>query len=424
MSHRPIHLVTLAALALLVLGACKPGPGGASDGGSNGGDDGGTLDGGTDGGADGGTVVEVAPTIVRPPGTVQTHSGGTAVLFVVATGGNLTYEWQSLESGTTIKSGPEPFLVRPGHSDADDGDCYRVRVSNSKGSVTTEDACKEVDVLTYDFNADDGPVEADGDLAAAYGNSVLALIGNLVPGVVGLTIPGTVFPFGTTLTKQQSCGYAGGFLGATLDGVPVTTDTALPLGEHQLSFAWEECRDSPDETIGRDGALLVTYDFPQTLGVGTFTVAMSGFIGPSRPFDGAYRMNGVVTVTTTRSMVGADTVDDIDLVPRDDLSIWAFGGLFRKSSPATPKLTVKRTVGPSGFASMTSQTRIGDFPMATYDVQGLAATTFNGDTGTLMTSFPAAGSGQVKVSAQATGSPSSVLMGELTFNGGQLQPVP
>ncbi|MGE0547997.1 MAG: hypothetical protein AB7O24_28730 [Kofleriaceae bacterium] len=402
------RLVALASIAFVTLPACKSGGGDSTDA---------ALD--HDGAMPDGPSTPAAPVIVRAPRLVRTHDGGTAVFFVIATGTNLNYEWRSLELGTVIKSGPEPFLERSDQDHAtDDGDCYRVTVSNALGSVSSDEACKSVGELSYDFNADGGTVEPDSSVASGYGNSLLAVIGNVLPGVVGLSLPGMVFPFATTLGPGEMCGYSGSFLGTIVDGVPVTTSSPPPLGQHQLAFAWEDCRDSSDEPITVHGSVLVTYNFPTTLGVGSYTVYLSGFSGPVKPLDVGYTMNGIVDITSTRMTVGADTVDDIELIPADDLSIApSSGAVFRKKTTIEHKILIERTVGPSGPASTTVETRIQDFPMAMYDIGGLAATVHNASNDPVVTMFPGAGSGPLHVHA-TEGSSSSVLMGELVFNGG------
>ncbi|MGE0870529.1 MAG: hypothetical protein AB7P03_18335 [Kofleriaceae bacterium] len=400
-------LVSIAPIALV---ACKSGGGDTSIDASDGDPDGAMPD---------GPSAPLAPTIVRAPRTVLTHSGGTAVFFVVATGSDLNYEWQSIELGTVIKSGPEPFLERPNQDTADDGDCYRVTVSNSLGSVSSEDACKSVEALSYDFNADRGTVEPEGDVALGYGNGLLAVLGNVFTGVVGLPFPGEVFPFATTYSTPGGCGYAGQYLGTIIDGVPVTTAMQLPLGKHQVAYAWEGCRESPDQPLPVHGSVLVTYDFPTTLGIGSYTIYLSGFQGRVKPADVQFTVNGILDFTASRATAGEDTVDDIEIIAREDLTIATSNALvYRKDTSVDHKILLERTIGPSGSASTTIETRIGDFPMKMYDVGGSAAIVNNSSTLPLETMFPGAGSGPLHVYAKGDGASSSVLMAELTFNGG------
>ncbi|HEU4852048.1 MAG TPA: immunoglobulin domain-containing protein [Telluria sp.] len=90
--------------------------------------------------------VAVAPTITRQPVDATTYEGFTASFSVEASGtAPLTYQWR--RNGVDIAGATSPNYVTPVLSQANGGDRYQVVVSNSAGSVTSNEA--RVTVLAY-----------------------------------------------------------------------------------------------------------------------------------------------------------------------------------------------------------------------------------------------------------------------------------
>jgi hypothetical protein len=317
-------------------------------------------------------VVVLAPNITRQPVAVTTHHDGSALMFVVATGSSLNYEWKSLEFGTIVKSGPEPFILRTSQSSvADDGDCYEVTVSNTADSVTSNQVCKSVGAVSYNFNADGGDIEPDGGLALAYGNALLAIVRNTV-GTGPFAAHGSVRP---PLGPAGGCGYSGSFLGATLDGVAVTSNTAWPVGEHNVSLAWNQCYSSPDAIVPAHGSLLANYNFPSVFGIGTYTVHMSGLVVSDTPMGAHYVLNGTIVITSNRTTNGlGQTVDEFEIVLQDDFTISnAVLGVFKRGAGTQNSLTAQLTLGVSLQTVSEASVDFSQLSMAPYDVDGLAA---------------------------------------------------
>jgi hypothetical protein len=306
----------------------------------------------------------LAPVIVRQPKAAQVQDHGSVLFFVVATGTNLNYEWRTT-GGTVVKSGPEPFFLRDGLSYAtDDDDCWNVTISNAGGSVVSNDACVSISEVEYDFNEDGGSFEADGDLAEAFGNSLLRVI---VASIGTLTGPR---PFGLTflhspLGPGEACGYAGDRLNPTLDGAEVITQTPLPPGQHTVSLTWNECRQTSDDTLGTNGAVLMTYDFPTEIGVGTYTLHFSGY----------QRMNGSVEITVQRSIdANGRQIDDIRLVPQLDFTIDGLVEL-RQTSLGADRIDIVRRLDSSGPIPVVDRTSVdfNDIDFGFYDSEGMVA---------------------------------------------------
>jgi hypothetical protein len=306
----------------------------------------------------------LAPVIVRQPKGAQVQDHGSVLFFVVAVGTDLNYEWRSA-GGTVVKSGPEPFYLRDGlNVGTDDDDCWSVAVSNAGGSVVSNDACVSLSEVEYNFNEDGGSFEADGDLAQAFGNSLLSVI---VASIGNLTGPR---PFGLTflhspLLPGGACGYAGDSLNPTLDGAEVTAQTPLPPGQHTVSLTWNECRRSPDDTLGTNGAVLMTYDFPTEIGVGTYTLHFSGY----------QRMNGSVEITVQRSIDANNRqIDDIRLVPQRDFTIDGLVEL-RQASLGSDRIDIVRRLDASGPIPVVDRTSVdfNDIDFAFYDSEGIVA---------------------------------------------------
>ena len=102
----------------------------------------------------------VAPTITTQPANQTVTAGQTATFSVVASGtAPLTYQWQ--KNGSAISGATATSYTTPVTTTADSGELFRVVVSNSAGSVTSNSATltvspgtgnSTVDVITYHYD--------------------------------------------------------------------------------------------------------------------------------------------------------------------------------------------------------------------------------------------------------------------------------
>ena len=102
----------------------------------------------------------VAPTITTQPANQTVTAGQTATFSVVASGtAPLTYQWQ--KNGSAISGATATSYTTPVTTTADSGELFRVVVSNSVGSVTSNSATLTVspgtgnsivDVITYHYD--------------------------------------------------------------------------------------------------------------------------------------------------------------------------------------------------------------------------------------------------------------------------------
>src|SRR2546430_11800661 len=81
----------------------------------------------------------VAPSITTQPMNQTVTAGQTATFMVVATGtAPLSYQWQ--KNGTAISGATSASYTTPATTSADNGALFRVMISNSVGSVTSNTA--------------------------------------------------------------------------------------------------------------------------------------------------------------------------------------------------------------------------------------------------------------------------------------------
>jgi len=102
----------------------------------------------------------VAPYITTPPANQTVTAGQTATFSVAATGTPpLTYRWQ--KNGADITGATSSSYSTPVTTAADDGEMFRVMVSNAAGNVTSNSAMltvnagtanSSVDVITYHYD--------------------------------------------------------------------------------------------------------------------------------------------------------------------------------------------------------------------------------------------------------------------------------
>jgi hypothetical protein len=79
-----------------------------------------------------------APVITTQPANQSVNTGATATFTVVATGTNLTYQWQ--KNGTNVGGATGSSYTTPATVAGDDGAAFRVVVTNLGGSVTSNAA--------------------------------------------------------------------------------------------------------------------------------------------------------------------------------------------------------------------------------------------------------------------------------------------
>jgi hypothetical protein len=246
------------------------------------------------------------PAIARQPNNPIALEHGSAMLFVAASGEDLTYEWRRA-GGTVVKSGPEPFLLLTNLFTSENGDCYYVVVSNDDGIETSEQGCLTVDNIDWRLDPSDDPENGDDrGYALGFGDSLMKITQTVTGPLTGRS--GGAIGFPLEFGPPEDC-WMGSYGGAVIDGVMWTPGATLPLGRHTLSEAWDECLTDPDDTSAQTATYLVEYDFPQTWGVGTITIHVS-----ERYFNGSLH----AMVTSTGS--GGTRADEFEIVIPQDFS--------------------------------------------------------------------------------------------------------
>jgi len=279
-----------------------------------------------------------APVIVRQPTNMIAFENGIGLIFVVAQGENLNYEWH-YDSGVLWTSGPEPYMVRGNNSGGlpDHGDCYYVIVSNAAGSVTSEPGC--MTIIETD-GISDPSIPADSAYAGlSYGNAIMEILRVAAGAKTGPVYPGrTGVPW--ALGPGDECH------GATLDSVAITQPTNLPLGQHTITETWNGCGNGdPDEPTLQSGGIMISYDFPNEFGVGTYTMYLSGH-GEYAEFSSPAVMNGIMTVTSERTT-------DATGVTHDDFAVklephFGAAGFRLRNAPGFDVLEMHRTYNEAG----------------------------------------------------------------------------
>jgi hypothetical protein len=266
-----------------------------------------------------------APVIVRQPTHATAYEHGIALIFVVAQGENLNYEWH-YASGNLWTSGPEPYMIRGrqgGLQTSSDGECYYVIVSNSAGSVTSEEGCLTVHDLDGDFEPDDDNPGDNHAAAVTYGNAMFevlfAAVGPATGGRLTGAFGGNPSMVPLQLGPGSNCSGGGRWMDATLDGQAITQGTTLPLGQHTVTMIWDQCETSnPDEPTFQSGGVMIEYDFPNEFGVGTYTMYFSGH-GEHPLFEIYWEaLNGILHVNLARTVGATGLPQDEIVVTLDD----------------------------------------------------------------------------------------------------------
>jgi len=125
-SARPGRCIAMSLALALVLAACGSGNGGGTGGGG------------------GGSSSNVSPSIVTQPASQTVNLGQTATFTVVATGSPApTYQWQ--RNGSSLTGATAVSYTTPAAILADSGATFRVVVTNSVNSVTSNSVTLTVD---------------------------------------------------------------------------------------------------------------------------------------------------------------------------------------------------------------------------------------------------------------------------------------
>jgi len=297
-----------------------------------------------------------APVLVRQPTNPHAVEHGSALVFVVASGENLNYEWRRNSFGNIIKTGPEPFLLRAGDLLHPGETCYYVVVSNSAGSVTSNPGCITVEDLTEDLDPSD---EERGDryaIAGGYGEALFGIAQQAAGILTGAGSPGITTAINRFSESAHSCLGGGSYLGTTLDGQALANNALLPVGQHVVSMSWNSCIEEVEGSRIVNGGILVSYNFPNEFGVGSFTMHLSGFGW----------LNGTLEVTQSRGVNGSGRpVDDVDITITDNFSI----GGFRKTSAIDNTIEVERRLNAS--ATIIEEAVVDfDLTLSVYDASG------------------------------------------------------
>ncbi len=252
-----------------------------------------------------------APAIARHPNNPIALEHGSAMMFVAASGNDLTYEWRR-STGTVVKTGPEPFLLITSLNMSQNDDCYYVVISNASGTATSNEGCLTVEEIDWTLDASDDNQSDDWAYASGYGNGLFAisqLVTGPFTGVAGFTGAPVRLGFPVSSGPPEEC-HHGSYGGLTLDGVFMTTPAPLPLGHHVVTESWDNCYDNSDDIDPEDGAYMVEYDFPVTWGVGTVTMHVS------RQY-----FNGTAHATITDASTSLGRSEQIEINLTDDFSM-------------------------------------------------------------------------------------------------------
>lgn len=162
-------------------------------------------------------TVLAAAAIVTPPASQTVNAGQPAIFSVVATGGNLVYQWR--RNGTDITGATSSVYTTPATALTDSGATYSVVVTSAAGTVTSANATLTVVSLA---NAPP-PAFAAQVVASKTANTVASFISVLKS-------DGTIFSFG-----DNSYGERGN--GATAVGSETPSQANLPAGSHAVEIA-------------------------------------------------------------------------------------------------------------------------------------------------------------------------------------------
>jgi hypothetical protein len=300
-----------------------------------------------------------APAIGRHPNNPVALEHGSAMMFVAASGNDLTYEWRRA-SGTVVKTSADPFLLITNLNLSENDDCYYVVISNASGTATSDQGCLTVEEIDWVLAPSDDDLNDDWAYASGYGNmlfTVAQMITGPFTGVAGFAAPAPVrlgFPIASG--PPEAC-HSGSYGGLTIDGIMMTTNGPLPLGHHVITEAWDECYENSDDTEAERGSYMVEYDFPQVWGVGTITLHLS------REY-----MNGTVHATVEGFLNDGFRSEEIEIDFADDFS----AGDMKAAS--NDSISVDRRYSSDGLKVDDTYVDL-DAALSIYDANGSAGST-------------------------------------------------
>jgi alpha-tubulin suppressor-like RCC1 family protein len=162
------------------------------------------------------TVLAVAA-IVTPPASQTVNEGQPPIFSVVATGGDLTYQWR--RNGSDIAGATAAIYTAPAATLADDGATFSVVVTNVGGSATSTDA-----VLSVASLANAPPPAFPAEVATAKASTPATDF------TVVLKQDGTVYSWGDNSAGQRGDG--------TLTAANETpSQVTLPAGSPAIAIA-------------------------------------------------------------------------------------------------------------------------------------------------------------------------------------------
>lgn len=300
-----------------------------------------------------------APVIAFDPIDITAFQGGNALLFVVASGEDLSYEWH-YTSGVLAHTGTEPYMLRTA---VDVDHCYYVVVSNAAGSATSEPGC--IDVLPAEgyFDPEDDNEVDDLAVAAGWGNALLEIARVAAGGLTGAAAHRSAVP--SLVGPGMQCAYGGARLGSAFDGQALALPFTLPIGNHSVAYGFDHCGNGDiDEPSEQVGAVRIDYDFPNEFGVGSYTMMFSGF---GNDFN---VLNGVVHVTTARTTSASGwPEDEIEIIIDEHFS----AADFNANSQYTQSIQLTRRLKMDNIV-ITDATLDFDVPLQIFDADGYAGT--------------------------------------------------
>jgi len=310
------------------------------------------------------TPGEEQPVIVSQPQSQTNYIGADTAFTVVATGGNLQYQW--LRNGTPVAGATERRYVTPVIVPGDDGAQFSVALTNAQGSVTSSIATLSVVTAAVVV-----PTSAFADLAAshsataaeaftvvrrsngsvsAWGFNTDGQRGDGTASTTGSDTPSTVtLPSGVSASKVAAGGNHALLLSSTGDVYAWGRNTSGQLGlGDQVSRAAPTKVTLPRPAIaiaaGRDFSVAVLDDGS----VWAWGLNTLGQLGDGSRFSSLTPVNATGISGVTAIAAGNDHV----IVLRNDGTVWGWGA------------NAAGQLGTGGFAATRSPVQSGAIDVA------------------------------------------------------------
>jgi uncharacterized repeat protein (TIGR02543 family) len=119
------------------------------------------------------TISATAPSITTQPASQTASAGQTASFTIVASGANLTYQWQ--KNGIDIPNAAAASFTTPPLLRADSGAAFRCAVTNAGGSIFSNQAILSVNTPQFTLSigsSGNGLTSPDGKVSVYYGDSL------------------------------------------------------------------------------------------------------------------------------------------------------------------------------------------------------------------------------------------------------------